>query len=54
VAFGALRESEPVESPPHPDPLLASGEREQRPPKQLAWQRTALVAPERTGASRIT
>jgi hypothetical protein len=25
---GALRESEPVESPPHPDPLPASGERE--------------------------
>jgi len=27
---GLLRESEPVERPPHPDPLPASGEREQK------------------------
>ena len=32
---GSLRESEPVESPPHPDPLPASGERGKKPPCHL-------------------
>jgi hypothetical protein len=30
---GTIRESECVEGPPHPDPLLASGERENYQPR---------------------
>jgi crossover junction endodeoxyribonuclease RuvC len=38
---GPLRESEPVEKPPHPDPLSATGEREQK--RRSACDRSKAV-----------
>src|SRR5215467_13985055 len=47
---GPFRESMPVERPPHPDPLPASGEREKR---CVSDHSTALPAPTRRRAIRI-